>query len=305
MIIFIFDYLDNFVDGRKIGPADTKEKLLKQESLLLFFSSKNPFFMETAMIVPLKRTFFLNVLKILEKSDKKLVEIWYKPSEIPALKKLSNAERVEFLSEFDFIQIRENYILINKISFIADCASVIGSDLKTVSKLLDYRGFEGFICEILKRNGFSTLKNFRFSDKSLFKRKTNQIRYEIDIVGIFKNYVLLIDAKQWNRKDSFGAINKAANLQYQRAVALKENLEVLSGLVLKILGNSANPKKLMPLTLFPIIVALEDSWIKTNENQVPLVSIYTLNAFLQEFEWYIDSFQKVVINKIGFQSKLF
>ena len=84
--------------------------------------------------------------------------------------------------------------------------------------------------EILSRNNYITIKNFRFSDKSNFKSKTSQKRYEIDIIGIYLKYILLIDAKQWRRKDSFSSINKAADLQFRRAIALKKILNFFRNL---------------------------------------------------------------------------
>ena len=77
------------------------------------------------------------------------------------------------------------------------------------------------------KNEAST-KNFRFSDNSSLKYETSQKRYEIDVIGIYQNYILIIDAKQWKRKDSYGAMNKAANLQYQRVIALKKNPETFA-----------------------------------------------------------------------------
>ena len=101
-------------------------------------------------------------------------------------------------------------------------------DIRSLSELLNYDAFEGLIGEILCRNNYFTIKNFRFSDKSNYKSITAQKRYEIDIIGIYLKYVLLIDAKQWRRKDSFSALNNAADLQYRRAIALKKNPEAFS-----------------------------------------------------------------------------
>jgi hypothetical protein len=96
------------------------------------------------------------------------------------------------------------------------------------------------------------------------------------------NNILVIDAKQWNRKDTYSTLNKAANQQYSRIKALNQNRVAFSRLLIELLGEQTNFKKYLPFNLIPMMVTLEDNSIKLNENQVPLVSIYELNAYLQE-----------------------
>ena len=121
--------------------------------------------------------------------------------------------------------------VVNKISFITTCLQFLELDINQLSYLLNYDGFEALIQEMLSRNNYRTIKNFRFSDRSPLKYETSQKKYEIDVIGIYQSFILIIDAKQWKRKDSYGAMNKAANLQYQRVVALKDNPEIISSLI--------------------------------------------------------------------------
>ncbi|MFX0005669.1 MAG: hypothetical protein ACFFAV_02960, partial [Candidatus Hermodarchaeota archaeon] len=178
-------------------------------------------------------------------------------------------------------------------------------DIRTLSELIDYNAFEGLISEILCKNNYKTIKNFRFSDKSNFKSTTAQKKYEIDIIGIYSKYVLLIDAKQWKRKDSFSAINKAADLQYRRALALKKNPEIFSNIIQKLIGINRNVKKRLPLLLIPMMVTLEDNSYKINSNQIPLVSIYELNSFLNELNKNLMYFRIVKIGKLSIQKTLY
>ena len=173
-----------------------------------------------------------------------------------------------------------------------------------MSYLLNYDGFEALIQEILSQNGYRTIKNFRFSDKSNLKYETSQKRYEIDVIGIYQSFILIIDAKQWKRKDSYGAMNKAANLQYQRVVALKKNPDTISDLIQKLLGMSCNVRKRLPFTLIPLMVTLETNWIKINDNSVPLVGIYNLNSFLHELQITQKYFKAVKVSKISSQKQL-
>jgi len=85
-------------------------------------------------------------------------------------------------------------------------------------------------------------------------------------------------------------MNKAANLQYQRVVALKKNPETISDLIQKLLGMRCNVRKRLPFTLIPLMVTLETNWIKINENSVPLVGIYNLNSFLEELKVNLEYF---------------
>lgn len=254
------------------------------------------------------KRFFHEIYRILRDIDKEVSEVWYEISEINLLRKFNKYELSEFLDNFDFIEKkRGNYtvfISINKIKFVAESIKFLDIGLKSLSEILDFNGFEALIQEILIRNEYKSIKNFRFSDKSNFKSKTGQKKYEIDVVGIYGKYILLIDAKQWRRKDSFSSINKAANLQYQRVIALKNNPEAFSELLHKVLGININIKNLLPFKLLPVMVTIEYNGIKINENQIPLVSISNFNAFLQEYDKYLDYYKMIEINKVSIQKQL-
>ncbi len=255
------------------------------------------------------RQFYTDIYHILRETDTNVFEIWWEPSEIPFLIQFNQSELRDFLGNFNFIFIKkgnyQNYVVINKILFIIDAISTLEFDIKQISEILNYDGFELLVQEILSINNFITKKNFRFSDKSNFKSTTSQKRYEIDVIGIYSKYVLLIDAKQWRRKDSFSSINKAANLQYNRAIALQKNPEIFSKLVQELLGSKLNLQKRLPFLIIPLMVTLEDNSIKINNNQIPLVSIYELNSFLQELHKNLQYFKIIQINKIYVQKRLF
>ena len=254
------------------------------------------------------KTFFHEIYTLLKSSEDNKSG-WFEFSEINFLKNLNKYELKEFLANFEFIDIvkgnyNTNYLTIDKIQFVMESIQILNLDLKLVSELLDYGGFELLVNKILFKNNYKVLNNFRFSDKSNFKIKTAQKRYEIDVIGINKKFVLFIDAKQWKHKDSYSSMNKAADLQIQRIIALKNNPEAFSKLIQKLLGINAKLKHYLPFTLIPIIVTLEDNAYKLNDNQVPLVSIYFLNAFLQELEIYSHYYKAIMIRKINIQKKL-
>jgi len=253
--------------------------------------------------------FFHEIYAILRDTDNKATEVWFEISEISFLKNLNKYELTEFLTSFNFIELKKgnhnvDYISIDKILFVMESIKVLKFDIKLVAELLDYTGFEGLINKILSKNNYRVLNNFRFSDKSQFKSKTSQKRYEIDVIGLNRNIILLIDAKQWKRKDSYSSINKAANLQFQRAIALKKNPSAFTKLIHSLLGINPYLKNYLPFTLLPIMVTLEENFSKLNDNQVPLVSIFHLNTFLQELDKYSNYYKIIKINSVNIQKKL-
>jgi len=254
------------------------------------------------------KQFFLEIYNLLNEGDSEVTELWFEISDIEFFKKFNDLELREFLERFDFISIQKgnyiNYIVIDKIIFITRCLQFLELDVNQLSLLLNYDGFEALIQEILSQNSYRTIKNFRFSDKSNLKLNTSQKRYEIDVIGIYQKFILIIDAKQWKRKDCYGAMNKAANLQHQRVVALTKNPETLSVLIQKLLGMNSKVRKRLPFTLIPIMVTLETNWIKINDNSVPLVGIYNLNSFLQELSINLQYFKTEKISNIIVQKQL-
>jgi len=249
--------------------------------------------------IPLKQL-FNEIYHILRETNTNVTEIWWEISQIPFLNQFSNFELRDFLMNFNFISLQkgnyQDYVVINKILFIMESINILKLDIKNISEILNYDGFEALIQEILTRNYYITSKNVRFSDKSNFKSKTFQKRYEIDIIGINLKYIVLIDAKQWRRKDSFSSISKAADLQLRRAKALKKNPEFFSKLVQNLLGIKTKIRKRLPFILIPMM--------KINNNQIPLVSIYELNSFLQELPKNLPYFNTIQINKIFVQKNL-
>ena len=245
----------------------------------------------------------------MKETDKEVLDIWYDPLEKDLLKRFNNDQVNEILENFNCIKVEKGnykeYYSINKISFIIESMKYIEFDLKELSEILDFNAFEQLIQEILLETGYFSIKNFRFSDRSNFKSKTKQGRYEIDVIGIYNNYILIIDAKQWRRKDSFSAINKAADLQYRRVQALKQNPEVFSKLIEELMGVNPRIKKRIPFILVPMMVTIENNYIKMNDNQVPLVSISNFNAFLQELPLNLQYFKTIKINKLNVQTQLF
>lgn len=255
------------------------------------------------------KKFFNEIYEKVKQSNIDVTELWCEISEINALHSFNHYEVRDFLSYLDSISIKKGnympYIVINKIKFMTECLRFMDNDIKSLAELLDFGGFEALIQEILVQNNYRAIKNYRFTDKSNFKSETSQKRYEIDIIAIQQNYILLIDAKQWRRKDSYSAMNKAADLQFRRALALKNNPEIFSNLIQNLMSSNLKMRIKFPFILIPLTVSLESNWIKINDNSIPLVSIQNLNSFLQELRFNLEYFKTIEVNRIGIQKQLF
>jgi hypothetical protein len=254
------------------------------------------------------RNLFLEIYSVLKDSDPRISELWCEKSKISFFKGMTKTDMITFIENFDFISLKKGnyafYLVIEKILFIVNCLKFLQYDITHLSEILDYSGFELLIKEILSRNNYHTTTNFRFSDTSSKKSSDSQKRFEIDVIGIYLKKILVIDAKQWKRKDSYGPISKAANLQLDRIKALKRNPESFSKLLSLLTGEELNIKKYLPCTFIPLMVTLENNSIKLNENQIPLVSIYEFNAFLQELPNNLHYFKTIKIGKEFKQNNL-
>ncbi len=269
---------------------------------MLFYRENVNYYMSKLYSYSSLQRFFSSIYYILQEIDTKIVEVWCEIPRITFFKNLSNSKLRDFLGKFEFISIKKGnyiyYVVINKILFIIDCIKYLQFDIKNLSEILDYSGFETLIKEILSKNSYRSITNFRFSDKNKVGSENSQKRYEIDVIGIYYNFILIIDAKQWKHRDTFGSLNKAATKQYHRLLALKRNPGVFAKLISEILGEKPNKKKHFPLILIPVIVTQENNYIKLNDDQVPLVSIYELNAFLDELPNNLHYFKTVQVDRV-------
>ncbi|MFX1385001.1 MAG: hypothetical protein ACFFBP_21435, partial [Promethearchaeota archaeon] len=66
-----------------------------------------------------------------------------------------------------------------------------------------------------------------------------------------------------------------------------------------------NYKVKLPFIMIPMMITMEDNGVKMNDNQIPLVGIYRLNAFLQELPMYINWYKTIEIKKLFIQKQLF
>jgi predicted nucleic acid binding AN1-type Zn finger protein len=201
-----------------------------------------------------------------------------------------------------------NYLRVNKSIFVLEAAKYLNIDISILSKLLNWKEFEDLISRIFEKNEFTIVKNFRFTDHSNYYRKTNQKRYEIDVIALLGSIILLIDAKHWSCKtNNQSSINKASELQLRRMYAMAKNPDVISKLIPMLLNHykTQKVKNFIPFKMIPIIVTLVENKIRLTYSQVPIVSIFHLNKFIQELDFNQKYFVFEKISNITIQKRIF
>jgi len=149
-----------------------------------------------------------------------------------------------------------------------------GMEIADVVDLMTWKDFEGLVASILSENSFTCTESFR-------RRGTSDIKgMEIDVIGVRGRIALSVDAKMWSiRGGKASALRIAAEKQKERTNRLTTQLEQLS--------------KKMPsmekgqYTIFPVMVTWLVEEVEMHEG-VPVVPVFKLNGFIQDFEIYED-----------------
>ncbi len=147
---------------------------------------------------------------------------------------------------------------------LAITAVEMGVDVEVVSRNLDWRDFERFIEQSLNIEDFKIVSSLYF---------TMGKRYQIDLIGVRKPLMLLIDCKHWRYGYTRSRMIKTVEDQIGRTEALSTYLEkrsTLKGLTLK-------PGRYY---LLPVIASLTDPPMKIL-NGVPIVSVVKFKDFIR------------------------
>lgn len=160
----------------------------------------------------------------------------------------------------------ECYVITDATSFLFE-SWLEGFNLIELAYKMSWRDFEGFVALLLERQGYTVHRNLRF--------KAGGKRHEIDIFASRFNIILAIDCKRWVRAPR-SKLKKAALAQEERAKALAVSMPINF--------YSGGEKK---AKIIPLIVSLIVPQAEIFEG-VPVVNIYCLKDFLENFELYED-----------------
>jgi hypothetical protein len=149
-----------------------------------------------------------------------------------------------------------------------------GAELVTVVELMTWKDFEGLVASILGENNFRCIESFR--------RKGNKVvrGMEIDVIGVRGYTILSIDAKMWGvRSGKTSALKTASEKQKERTVRLTTQLGKLSERISTLRAGEYR--------FFPVVVTWLVEEVEINEG-VPVVPVFKLNSFIQDFDKYED-----------------
>ena len=132
----------------------------------------------------------------------------------------------------------------------------MGAAIDEVSRLLDWKDFESLTAEILENRDFETTSNVILTKP----------RMQIDVVGIKSGIAILIDCKHWNNM-SQSSLQAAVKKQVERTKHYVSREKVQAAI--------------------PVIVTLYQQEIKFID-RVPIIPIYQLDAFCEEFYGNLD-----------------
>ncbi len=134
----------------------------------------------------------------------------------------------------------------------------MGAAVDEVSRLLEWQDFESLAAEILEKRDFDTTRNVVLTNP----------RMQIDVVGIKSGTAILIDCKHWHRM-SQSSLESAVKKQVERTRQFLGKEKVLAAI--------------------PAIVTLYQQDVKFIDG-TPIIPIYQLDAFCEEFYGNLDEF---------------
>lgn len=153
----------------------------------------------------------------------------------------------------------------------------LGADIENISSFLQWQEFESIAAVAFERNGYSVIKNFRFTSA--------QRRWEIDILGFRKPLAVCMDCKHWHHGMYPSTLKRIVTEQMERTSALANALPSLTGKIECALWGYAK--------LLPAVLSLVIGRFKFYEN-VPIVPVLQLQDFLGQLPAYADSLKHFV-----------
>ena len=149
----------------------------------------------------------------------------------------------------------------------------MGIDVETVSKAAGWQEFEQLAESLLKAQGYTTRRHFRYSSLNR--------RHEVDVVALKKPCLLSVECKRWKRSWQPSGIRKIVASHLVRTHSLSEILhdhrETLC------LGDWRTTY------ILPIILMLGETPSRV-EKGVPIVPIHRFKDFLIDLDGHLSEF---------------
>ncbi len=140
-----------------------------------------------------------------------------------------------------------------------------GFTVENLASLLTWRDFEAFSEEVFTKHGYSSLRNFRFSQ--------GKRRFEVDLLALKKPLLLCVECKHYRRPRTTMLSKQIIERHMERVKALAESMPSLT-LDLGVSGWGR-------VKVLPLIITLTQEGMY---RRVPIVPVFKLNAFLLELD---------------------
>lgn len=180
---------------------------------------------------------------------------------------------INMLREIEGITVSEREIVINNKIQLVLSAIKKGISPRLLSRHLSWKEFEEEVSRILEAHNYDVYTNVFVKGKK---------RWQIDVVGITNNKIVMIDCKHWN-KMSNSQILKASSLHYERTLDVIKNTKLIE-LSLK--------SRFREGVVVPVIVSLASSK-RGLMNNVFIVPIQYFESFLRDVDSLIEDTQKI------------
>ncbi|MEM1511528.1 MAG: restriction endonuclease [Candidatus Jordarchaeales archaeon] len=138
-----------------------------------------------------------------------------------------------------------------------------GFTVEYLASLFTWRDFEAFSDEVFARHGYSSLRNFRFSQGGR--------RFEVDLLALKKPLLLCVECKHYKKPRTTMPSKQSIERHVERAKALAKSIPSLT---LDVGVSGWGHVKVVPL-----IITLTQEGIHKG---VPVIPVFKLNTFLLE-----------------------
>ena len=162
---------------------------------------------------------------------------------------------------------------------IAVRAVKAGADMERVSQALGWLEFEEMTAYTFEENGFNVKRRFRFNAQGR--------RWEIDVLATRKPLVVCAECKHWVNGLGNMTARKIVEIHLEKVRVLSENAAIL---VDKDILRDWDKAVFIPMTL-----SLQPARNKIYR-RIPVVSIFELPSFLNEFQGQMDWLQSFPVN---------
>jgi len=161
---------------------------------------------------------------------------------------------------------------------IAVRAITAGADFERVSRSLGWLEFEEMVAYTFEENGYDVSRRFRFQAEGR--------RWEIDVLAVRRSLVVCAECKHWASGLGNMTARRIVEVHLEKVKVLSENAAGVAER-LKLNGGRA--------VFVPLTLSLQPAREKIYR-RIPVVSVFELPSFLNEFEGQMDWLAKFPVD---------